>query len=98
MNKYISPDPGLTTEQLEQVSRLTNQELENLDAALFQQLGRKWQKAAKVIGIVMMEASSSTSDLPDVFYLQRLAKLVEQGKAISQGDLKYMQFSEVKLP
>ena len=36
--------------------------------------------------------------IPDSYYAQRVAALVSEGKLVSQGDLKRMHSSEVKLP
>ena len=36
--------------------------------------------------------------IPDVFYAQRVRKLVEDGHLEAQGNLAYMRYSEVRLP
>ena len=36
-------------------------------------------------------------DVPDGYYAQRVALLVDSGKLESQGNLEYMRFSEVRL-
>lgn len=38
------------------------------------------------------------SGLPDVFYAQRIKALVQRGALVSEGNLNYMSYSEVRLP
>ena len=45
-----------------------------------------------------MDNSESIQSVPDLFYAERLRKLVQDGKLESQGNLHYMRFSEVRLP
>ena len=45
----------------------------------------------------MMELNDSLG-LPDIYYAQRVLSLVDAGRLEAQGDLKYLRFSEVRLP
>jgi len=51
-----------------------------------------------IVGTAMGNLPNRIKGIPDVFYSQRVASLVEQGKLVSQGVLKCMGFSEVKIP
>ncbi len=67
------------------------------DEALLQQATERWQKAAKIIGQVMM--SIGENEWPgDTYLAERLQALVTAGKLESQGDLSRIRFSEVRLP
>jgi hypothetical protein len=69
----------------------------DFDKALLQQATERWQKAAKIIGQVMM--SVGEDDWPgDTYLAERLQALVTAGKLESQGDLSRIRFSEVRLP
>ena len=43
-------------------------------------------------------APKSVLGIPDLFYAERLRKLVQDGRLESQGNLAYMRLSEVRLP
>ena len=45
-----------------------------------------------------MDAALRIPNLPDIFYSQRVRKLVELGFLESEGNLDFMCFSEVRLP
>ena len=58
----------------------------------------QFRKVARIVGIAMDANRDSIPNVPDIFYAARLRKVVEEGLLISQGNLDYMRFSEVKLP
>ena len=45
----------------------------------------------------MMNEEHRIEGIPDVFYAQCVAGLVKKGILLSQGNLKCMRFSEVKM-
>ena len=90
-------DLDLNKEQQELVSRLSSSQLECIDAALLSNCSNQWRKVARVVGSTMTESTNKVEGVPDVFYAQRVVGLVEQGALLSQGNLKRMRFSEVKL-
>lgn len=51
-----------------------------------------------VVGLSMLELSERFKHLPDIFYSQRIQYLVGEGVLLSQGNLKRMGYSEIKLP
>ena len=44
------------------------------------------------------ELSERFPNIPDVYYAQRVRRLVAVGELESQGNLEYMGYSEVRLP
>ena len=92
------PDPPLTEEQLALVSKLSEADVKRIDNALLSNACRHWRKVARVVGTTMMEMQDRVSGIPDIYYSQRVSRLVEEGRLESQGNLAYMGFSEVRLP
>ena len=45
-----------------------------------------------------VELSERIPDVPDIYYAQRVRRLVAVGELESQGNLEYMGYSEVRLP
>ena len=98
-NKEIpKEDRNLSEEEKVLVKRLTSKELEYIDKTLLSNANNNWQKIAMLVAIVMKELKDKIKGLPDVFYSKRVRKLVEDGYLESRGNLKYMRFSEVRLP
>jgi hypothetical protein len=92
------PDPPLTAEQALRVSKLTQAELWEMDRVLLSQAIGSWRKVARIVGAAIGELSARIPDVSDVYYAQRVRHLVEVGKLESQGDLRFMRHSEVRLP
>lgn len=92
------PDPDLTPEQRSRVDQLTDDQIRIIDDSLMANASVQWRKMARVIGSAMTDNSELIQNVPDVFYAERLRKLVKDGKLESEGDLDYMRFSEVRLP
>ena len=44
------------------------------------------------------ELSERFPNIPDIYYAQRVRRLVAVGELESQGNLEYMRYSEVRLP
>ncbi len=92
------PLPPLTDEQQKHVDELTAEEIQMIDDALMAEASTKLRKVARVVGVAMMEHKERFKHIPDIFYALRVKKLVEEGRLVSEGDLDYIRFSEVKLP
>jgi len=91
------PDPPLDVEQSLRVSKLTQDDLWDIDRELLHQSARSWRKVARVVSFTMGKLESRIPGVPEVYYAQRVRHLVETGKLESQGDLHKMRFSEVRL-
>ena len=94
----VKPDPPLTPEQALRVSRLKQEDLWEMDRVLLAQSAPTWRKVARVVGMTIVELSERIPDVPDIYYAQRVRRLVAVGELESQGNLEYMGYSEVRLP
>jgi len=92
------PDPPLTPEQAMRVSRLKQEDLWEIDRVLLAQSAPAWRKVARIVGMTIGELSERFPNIPDVYYAQRVRRLVAVGELESQGNLEYMGYSEVRLP
>jgi len=91
-------DPPLTVEELRKIEQLSASEITQIDQTLLTNAAPQWRKVARVVGTSMIELKSRVAGIPDLYYSQRVAKLVSDGKLESQGNLRRMRFSEVRLP
>jgi hypothetical protein len=98
MAHELQPDPPLDVEQSLRVSKLSQDDLWDIDREILTQSARSFRKVARVVGQVMDKLSTRIPDVPDIYYAQRVRYLVEIGKLESQGDLHFMRYSEVRLP
>ncbi|MEZ5444976.1 MAG: DUF3658 domain-containing protein [Gammaproteobacteria bacterium] len=92
------PDPPLSPEQEARVVQLTSKEIEAIDKTLMSNAKPSWRKVAMLVGLSIGQLRDRIPDIPDLYYSQRVRKLVESGRLESQGNLAYMRFSEVRLP
>ncbi len=61
-------------------------------------IGSYWRKVARVVGTTMMEFDGRYYGIPDVFFAQRIQQFAKNGVIESQGNLKRMRYSEIRLP
>lgn len=92
------PDPPLDAEQSLRVSKLRQEDLWEMDRVLLAQASPKWRKVARLVGGAIGELSARIPNVPDIYYAQRVRHLVEVGKLESEGDLRFMNRAEVRLP
>jgi len=88
-------DRDLTDQEEELIAALPAEFVTRIDDALLAKANRRFQKVARIIGEVMADGPPG---IPDVYYAQRIAKLVKAGLLESQGNLRRMRFSEVRRP
>lgn len=93
--RELTLNPG---EQKALVSKLSKNDLNEIDEVLLSNATSQWRKVAMIVGMTMGELSIRTIEIPDIFYSQRIRKLVEDGSLESQGNLQRMRYSEVRLP
>ena len=91
-------DPPLTAAESGKIEQLSASEVAQIDQTLLANAAPQWRKVARVVGTSMTDLKSKVSGIPDVYYSQRVAKLVSEGQLESQGNLRRMRFSEVRLP
>jgi Protein of unknown function len=94
----MKPDPPLTPEQAIHVSRLRQEDLWEIDRVLLALSGPAWRKVACIVGMTIGDLSQRFPNIPEVYFAQRVRRLVAVGELESQGDLEYMRLSEVRLP
>ena len=93
----VEPDPPLTTEQHSIVEALSEEQVAEIDKALLTNCTERWRKVAAVVGFTMTDQFMDTyKGVPDVYYAQRVRGLVEKGTLESEGNLRYMRYSEVR--
>ena len=91
-------DGELSDEQQAHVDKLRDEDHRRIDEALLSHCSLQYRKVARVVGSVMMERDERFKGIPDIFYAQRVTRLVESGRLEHQGRLGYMRFCEVRLP
>jgi len=94
----VKPDPPLTAEQRAAVERLSPAQVQAIDAALLSVASPRWRKVAFMVGSVMCDENAHLSDIPDVYYAQRVRDLVQKGLLEAQGHIDCMRYGEVRLP
>jgi hypothetical protein len=99
MNSHdVTPDPPLTSGQAKLVAELTDDDVKAIDEALLASTSDRWLKVARVVGTAMLDYPCRVASIPDVYYSQRVQKLVSEGRLEYQGNLSYMRYSEVRRP
>lgn len=94
----MEPDGKLTPEQEQLVGQLTVDQVREIDMALLSNTNDRWRKVAMVVATTMLELPSRINDIPDIYYSQRIRKLVDEKQLVAIGDLSYMRYSEVRKP
>jgi hypothetical protein len=90
-------DQEPTPKQLKAIQQLTPSEVIEIEGVLVSNVGPRWRKVAMVVGLSMLQLKDRFNGVPDVYYSRRLAEMAEAGKLDSQGDLRRMRFSEVRI-
>lgn len=88
----------LTEENRRAIAELADEDLAAIDRALLSQCDYQFRKVAFVVGSAMSCQGGRIQGIPDVFYAQRVRRLVEQGLLESAGNLAHMRYSEVRMP
>ena len=99
MNSHdVEPDPPLSAEQLKTVEALSGEQIAEIDSALLANCIKRWRKVAAVVGFTMTDQlMDAFPGVPDLYYAERVRRLVEKGTLESSGNLNYMRYSEVRL-
>ena len=91
-------DGPMNATQQARADALTPGQLEAIDRQILRSSDVQWRKVARIVADLMLNDWPGKPDgMADVFYAQRVARLVQQGQLESQGNLRRMRFSEVKL-
>jgi hypothetical protein len=98
MTAEFVPDPPLSPNEARVAASLSKELIERIDAELLKHALRRPRKVAMLVGLAMSNPSVRVPGLPDLYYAQRIRLLVAKGVLISEGNLDFMRFSEVRLP
>jgi hypothetical protein len=88
----LEPDPPLTAQQRERVAQLTDKDLALIDQTLLGNASVQWRKMARVVGGSMFCLDPRIVGIPDLFYAERVIRLIDEGVLESQGDIRRMRF------
>lgn len=92
------PDGPLSTGQQARVEALSQCQVAATDEALVSAAAPQWQKVARLVAEAMTSNwPNKPSGIADVYYAQRVNRLVQKGILEARGDLRRMRFSEVRL-
>lgn len=91
-------DPPLSADDHASIAKLTANQLALIDEALLANASNSWRKLARVACAAMDATKPGVMGIPDIYFAQRIALLVGQGKLEAQGDMRRMRFSEVRFP
>jgi hypothetical protein len=91
-------NPPLSAKEQLAVAKLTDADLQVIDAAILAESSNRWLKVARIVTRMEDALRNRYPGLSYIFYTQRLIQLAEQGRLESQGHLEYIRFSEVRLP
>jgi Protein of unknown function len=98
MTDEFVPDPLLSPDQARVAASLSSEFIERIDAELLKHARRHGRKVAMLVGLAMRNPSVRVPGLPDLYFAQRIRLLVAKGELISEGNLDFMRYSEVRLP
>lgn len=91
-------NPPLSSKEQSIVAKLSDVDLQAIDATILAVSSGGWFKVARVVTSAEDALQNRYPGLSYVFYTQRICQLVEARRLESQGNLLYMRFSEVRLP
>jgi hypothetical protein len=98
MTDEFVPDPPLSSDEARVVASLSEEFIERIDAELLKHARSQPRKVAMLVGLTMSNPSVRVAGLPDVYYAQRVRLLVAKGELLSEGNLDFMRYSEVRRP
>jgi hypothetical protein len=76
---------------------LSKEELAHIDDALYSNTTSQWRKMAMVIALTMTE-SGNPHNLPDIFFSERVKRLIDERRLEFQGELDSFRYCEVRRP
>lgn len=91
------PDGDPDKEAQKLISKLTDPQIDEIDEYLLKMATNQFRKVAMIVGLAMSEQPNRIKGIPDVYYAQRVKRLVNLGLLEAEGNLDYMRYSEVRL-
>jgi hypothetical protein len=92
------PNPPLSRKEASAFAKLSEQNKAAIDTGVLSCVLPRWQKVAMVVSLAEKKLAAQFPEFSYVLYAKRIRLLAKQGRLDSQGNLRYMRFSEVRLP
>ncbi len=96
--EIVQDDPDLSATQRAVTDNLSTEQVSIIDEKLMEYACENWRKVARLVMSAMQDLRGNIKNVPDIYYGERIRSLVTEGRLKSQGNLKRMRYSEVKLP
>lgn len=87
----------MNKEEIDFTSKLSIQKLNYIDELLLEVSTNQYKKVSIIIAYILNNPNIHIKGIPDIFYIQRIKLLVNNGLLQSQGNLDSIRFSEIKL-
>ena len=87
----------MSPEAQQAVADLQASDLEQIDQAILAALDGSWKKAGLIATGVMLAAPDEYEELPEGFYIQRIAALAQAGRIALQGSLDTPKTCDIRL-
>ena len=84
-------------EAQEAIAALQDSDLEQIDALILAALGSSWKKVGLIASGIMLSAPDEYEELPEAFYIQRIAALVQSGRVEADGSLDAVKTCQIRL-
>lgn len=97
-NDIEDRDPPLTNEQQAKVNALSEAQIKAIDEAIWAAVVPEWRKMARIVGTAMTNLNDRVAGIPDIYYADRIRKLISSDRLEAQGDPSRMRYCEVRLP
>jgi hypothetical protein len=92
------PNPALSRKEAAAFAKLSPEDIISIDDGIIASALSRWRKVAMVVSIAEERLRARYPQFSYILYAKRIRLLAKQGRLESQGNLRYMRFSEVKLP
>jgi hypothetical protein len=86
----------LTAEQRKMVDQLSEVNIRRIDQTLLSNASTQWSRTDRIVLATMIELDNGMG-LPNIYFIERLEHLVQEGLLESKGDLTSTRPSEVRL-
>lgn len=87
----------MSPEAQEAIDGLQERDLARIDALILAALDVEWKKAGLIAAGVMLSAPDEYEELPEAFYVQRMAALVVASRVELQGELSALKTCQIRL-
>ena len=88
--------PKLTAEQRIMVGRLSEANISRIDQTLLSNASTQWSRIDRIVLTTMIDLDNGLG-LPNIYFVERIEHLVQEGLLESKGEVTLTRFSEVRL-